>query len=120
MDHPTLYFSLTVRTLYQRRDRGLVWPGLAGAVFPPNEPEPLVDVLTCTRVTEGVWRGVQLVASVYGMRHVTASSACSAVSLRQPKGGAEVYGIRTGCAVIAASAVQLFFMLCMGRWVWCV
>jgi hypothetical protein len=120
MDYPSLYFSLTVRTLYQRRDRGLVWPGLAGAVFPPNEPEPLVDVLACTRVTEGARRGVQLVASVYGMPHVTASSACSAVSLRQPEGGAEVYGIRTGCAVVAASAVQPFFMLCTGRWVWCV
>jgi hypothetical protein len=118
MDYPSLYSSLTVRTPYQRRDRGLVWPGLAGAVFLPNEP--LVDVLACTRVTEDAQGGVQLVASVYGMRHVTASSACSAVSLRQPKGGAEVYGIRTGCAVIAASAVQLFFMLCMGRWVWCV
>jgi hypothetical protein len=93
MDYPSLYSSLTVRTPYQRRDRGLVWPGLAGAVFLPNEP--LVDVLACTRVTEDAQGGVQLVASVYGMPQVTASSACSAVSLRQPEGGAEVYGVRT-------------------------
>jgi hypothetical protein len=61
---------------------------------------------------------VQLVASVYGMPHVTASSACSAVSLRQPEGGAEVYGVRTE-VVQSSQPVRFNRFLCRARVVGC-
>ena len=54
--------------------RGMTWQ--VDAVFPPNEP--LVDVLTCTRVVADA-EGGMMVASVYGMPQVLVPAA----SLRQ-------------------------------------
>lgn len=98
--------------------RAVTWQ--VDAVFPPNEP--LVDVLTCTRVMADAQGGV-MVGSMYGMPQVL----MPAVSLRQ--GGAVCPGVATGIrakssglpgvritwAVVTVSTV--FFVLCRGRWV---
>ena len=104
------YFSVTARTLHQRRDRGLQLPGLAGAVFPPNEP--LVDVLTCARVMADAQGGVVVVASVYGMPQVLVPVRCCCDSLR----GAQRF-TASRCAQLGQSSQPVhFFVLCRGRW----
>jgi alpha-amylase len=121
-DHSMAIFKPPMLALFANigteGSRAVTWQ--VDAVFPPNEP--LVDVLTCTRVMADAQGGV-MVGSMYGMPQVL----MPAVSLRQ--GGAVCPGVATGIrakssglpgvritwAVVTVSTV--FFVLCRGRWV---
>ncbi|KAI9465024.1 glycoside hydrolase family 13 protein [Lactarius psammicola] len=94
----------------------------ADAVFQPNEP--LVDVLTCTKVSADAQGGVTI-PCVYGMPQVLMPAAalrqggklCPGIAatgtLAKSAGLPEV---RVTWVVVVAST--LFFVLCRGRWMW--
>ena len=98
---------------------GLTWH--ADAVFHPNEP--LVDVLTCTKVSADAQGGVT-VPCVYGMPQVLMPAAalrqggtvCPELATGILAKSAGLPEVRVTSAVVVASA--LFFVLCRGRWVW--
>jgi alpha-amylase len=98
--------------------QGVTWR--VDPVFSPNEP--LVDVLTCTKVMADAQGGVT-VASQYGMPQVLMPAAslrqggtvCPSVATGIRAKSAGLPGVRVTWAVVTASA--LFFVLCRGRWV---
>ena len=90
------------------------------AIFPPNEP--LVDVLTCTKVMADGKGGVN-VPGAYGMPQVLMPAAalrqggpvCPNVATGILAKSAGLPGVRVTWAVVIAST--LFVVLCRGRWV---
>jgi alpha-amylase len=98
---------------------GLTWH--ADAVFDPNEP--LVDVLTCTKVSADAQGGVT-VPCVYGMPQVLmpasalrqGGTVCPELATGTLAKSAGLPEVRVTSTVVVASA--LFFVLCRGRWVW--
>lgn len=95
---------------------GLIWH--ADAVFQPNEP--LVDVLTCTKVSADA-QGSVAVPCVYGMPQVLMPAAalrqggmvCPELATGTLAKSAGLPEVRVTWAVVVASA--LFFVLCKGR-----
>jgi alpha-amylase len=98
--------------------RGVNWK--VDAIFPPNEP--LVDVLTCTKVMADGQGGVN-VPGAYGMPQVLMPTTalrqggpvCPNVATGILAKSAGLPGVRVTWAVVIAST--LFVVLCRGRWV---
>jgi alpha-amylase len=98
--------------------RGITWK--VDAIFSPNEP--LVDVLTCTKITADTNGGVAI-PSLYGMPQVLmpadslrrGGAVCPSVATGIRSKSAGLPGVRVTWAVVIASA--LFFVLCRGRWI---
>ncbi len=99
--------------------QGLTWH--ADAVFQPNEP--LVDVLTCTKVSADAQGGVTI-PCVYGMPQVLMPAAalrqggtvCPGIAAGTLAKSAGLPEVRVTWAVVVAST--LFFALYRGRWMW--
>ena len=95
--------------------QGLTWN--ADAVFQPNEP--LVDILTCTKVSADAQGGVT-VPCVYGMPQVLMPAAalrqggkvCPGIATDTLAKSAGLLEVRVAWAVVVSSA--LLFVLCRG------
>ena len=96
---------------------GLTWN--ANAVFQPNEP--LVDVLTCTKISADAQGGVT-VPCVYGMPQVLMPAAalrqggkvCPDIASGTLAKSAGLPEVRVAWGVVVTSA--LLFVLCKARW----
>ncbi|KAI9443463.1 glycoside hydrolase family 13 protein [Lactarius indigo] len=99
--------------------QGLTWH--ADAVFQPNEP--LVDVLTCTKVSADAQGGVTI-PCLYGMPQVLMPATalrqggivCPGIATGTLAKSAGLPGVRVTWAVVVTST--LFFVACRGRWMW--
>jgi len=121
-DHSMAVFKPPMLALFtnvgSEGSRGITWK--VDAIFSPSEP--LVDVLTCTKITADTNGGVTI-PSVYGMPQVLmpaeslrrGGAVCPSVATGIRAKSAGLPGVRVTWAVVIASA--LFFVLCRGRWI---